>query len=89
MLLKIVFSLFRACEAECFALKNILSLYQKASGQAVNFHKSGVFYSSNVHEGKKLDLYVSLGVSQALDTSRYLGLPALLGKNKKFVFSYV
>ena len=52
MLLKIVFSLFRACEAECFALKNILSLYQKASGQVVNFHKSGVFSALMFMRGK-------------------------------------
>ena len=61
-LLIIVFFFFRACEAKCLALKNILSLYEKASSQTVNFYKSGVLYSSNVIEGEKLDLFGSLGV---------------------------
>ena len=72
-----------------FCLKEYIISISKGIGSGSEFHKSGVFYSSNVHEGKKLDLYVSLGVSQALDTSRYLGLPALLERNKKSVFSYV
>ena len=80
---------FRASEAECLVFNNILSLYEKASGQAMNFNKSRIFYNSDVHERKKLDLSISLGVSQALDTSSYLGLPTLIRTNKKYVFSYV
>ena len=80
---------FRASEAECLALNNILSLYERALGQVVNFNKSRIFYNYDVHERKKLDLSVCLGVSQALNTSSYLGLPTLIGMNKKYVFRYV
>ena len=80
---------FRACEAKCWALKNVLSLYEKAPSHAMNFNKSGVFYNSNVHEGKIFDLANCLCVLQALDTSRYLRLPTLIRRNKKSVFSYV
>ena len=38
----------------------------------MNFNKLGVFYNSKVHEGKKLELADCMGVSQALDTSKYV-----------------
>lgn len=38
----------RVTREECLTLKNSLELYERASGQAVNFLKSGIFFSTNV-----------------------------------------
>lgn len=37
------------CE-ECLVLKNALNLYERASGQAINFFKLGFFFSLNVSD---------------------------------------
>ena len=39
---------FRASERECNVMKKLLLQYEEASGQGVNFTKSGIMFSSNV-----------------------------------------
>ncbi|XP_057811385.1 uncharacterized protein LOC131025602 [Salvia miltiorrhiza] len=73
----------RDSPAECASLKNVLRVYELASGQAINNQKSGIFYSSNVHQGDRELLSNILGVSVPLNTGRYLGLPSLLGRKKR------
>lgn len=46
----------------------------------VNFEKSGVFFS--VNDGLQQTLSNVLGVFTPLNTSKYLGLPYFIGKNK-------
>lgn len=72
----------RADRQQCTTLKNILQIYERASGQAINFEKSGVFFSSNVNGDLRLELSGILGVSRPLNTGRYLGLPSLIGRQK-------
>lgn len=38
----------QATREECLVLKNSLNLYERGSGQAINFSKSGLFFSANV-----------------------------------------
>ncbi|XP_075504628.1 uncharacterized protein LOC142542068 [Primulina tabacum] len=61
----------------------------EASGQAINFGKSGIPYSGNVHQDVKNNVSSILGVNSPLDTGKYLGLPSLIGRRKKMVFSYI
>ncbi|KAJ8649331.1 hypothetical protein MRB53_002354 [Persea americana] len=56
---------------------------------AINFQKSGIYFSSNVLQEVR-DLVSSiLEVSHPLDTGRYLGLPSLIGRRKKAVFGFL
>ena len=76
------FLFFRAYVEECNVMKGIFT-----SGQAINFKKSGIFFSTNVDANLRDTLMGILGVSSPLYTSKYLGLPSLIGKRKKHIIS--
>lgn len=67
----------------------MLNAYENASGQAVNFQKSGIFFSAIVRLDKQVELSNILGVFNDLITGRYLGLPSLIGRSKKIVFNFI
>lgn len=79
----------RANVEECNKLRNILISYEKYSGQAINFQKSGIFLSKNVIEEGRATILNIIGVNQPLNTGCYLGLPSLFGRNKKAIFQYL
>lgn len=79
----------RASVSECNMMKHILNTYEQTSGQAINFGKSGIFYSRNIEQTVKEELSSILGVSNSLDTGKYLGLPSLIGRRKKAIFNYI
>lgn len=66
-----------------------MNVYEQQSGQSINLQKSSVFFSSNVRLDKQMELTTILGVTVALDDSKYLGLPSLVGRSKKRVFGFV
>lgn len=70
-------------------MKHILNTYEQASGQAINFGKSGIFYSRNIEKTVKEELSSIHGVSNSLDTGKYLGLPSLIGRRNKAIFNYL
>lgn len=67
----------------------VLNQYEALSGQAVNFQKSAIFFSSNVRRDKQSQIKEILQVHNDIGTSKYLGLPSLVGKSKKTVFNYL
>ena len=67
----------------------ILELYENYSGQAINLQKSGIMFSSNVRTDKQRVLSAILGVTNGINTGRYLGLPSLIGRSKRATFSYI
>ncbi|GAU48531.1 hypothetical protein TSUD_98640 [Trifolium subterraneum] len=79
----------RANVAEVNELMRILHTYETASGQEVNLVKSEVFISRNMSQAAKEDLSRILGVKLVLGTSIYLGLPSMVGRSKKAIFSYI
>ncbi|KAL8135927.1 hypothetical protein AgCh_010516 [Apium graveolens] len=83
------FLFFKANKEESQRVKNILEEYEMQSGQAVNFNKSGIFFSSNVRRDKQAEISDILGVHNELKDSSYLGLPSLIGRSRKKVFSFV
>ena len=83
------FLFFKADAIEATAVKELLNVYEQQSGQSVNFQKSGVFFSSNVRLDKQRELIDILGVTKALEDSKYLGLPSLVGRSKKKVFGFI
>lgn len=57
------FLFFKATNEEATKIKMLLKEYERVSGQAVNFQKSGVFYSANVRRDKQEELSSILEVS--------------------------
>ena len=67
----------------------ILKQYGEASGQIVNMEKSSVFFGKNTDEGRKQEILGILGGMKLVKQSRYLGLPMVIGRSKRQVFSYI
>lgn len=80
------FLFFKASAEEANSVKAVLNDYEEFSGQAVNFQKSAVFFSSNVRRDKQAEIKQILGVFSDIGNSKYLGLPSLVGRSKKTVF---
>lgn len=47
------------------------------------------FFSRNVDQASKEDILQMLGVGEGQMTGHYLGLPAVIGRNKRSAFRYV
>lgn len=58
-------------------------------GQAINYSKSGFYFNKSVWEERRQELIEIIGVHQALNTGRYLGLPSFVGRSKNEIFSYI
>ncbi|XP_019151891.1 PREDICTED: uncharacterized protein LOC109148613 [Ipomoea nil] len=70
-------------------IKQCLTRYEGLSGQVVNYHKSSICYSKNTRDDDRNDVAHILGVNQAPNYGKYLGLPAFIRRNKKAAFSYI
>ncbi|GAU43908.1 hypothetical protein TSUD_88810 [Trifolium subterraneum] len=79
----------RANVVEVNELMRILHTYEQASGQEINLVKSEVFISRNMSHAAKEDLSHILDVRLVLGTGIYLGLPSMVGRSKKAIFSYI
>ncbi|WOG84407.1 hypothetical protein DCAR_0103590 [Daucus carota subsp. sativus] len=83
---------FLFCKAtmeETREIKTILQKYELCSGQAINFQKSGIYFSANVRVDKQEEIKNMLEVHNDLSSGRYLGLPSLIGRSKKQVFNFL
>ncbi|MCH80360.1 replication protein A 70 kDa dna-binding subunit, partial [Trifolium medium] len=83
------FLFFKATTNEANVMKNILSLYESASGQAINLQKSEFYCSRNVSAEVREAIASQLGVTQVLGTGKYLGLPSMIGRSKKSTFKFI
>ncbi|XP_016694234.1 uncharacterized protein [Gossypium hirsutum] len=76
-------------EATCrgaTSFKAILSEYRRCSGQCVNFEKSTIFFSKNTIEEERRRIVILLRVRSSNESERYLGLPTMVGRQKKVSF---
>ncbi|XP_019199805.1 PREDICTED: uncharacterized protein LOC109193404 [Ipomoea nil] len=80
---------FKANEEEANGVKKCLSEYESLSGQVVNYHKSNICYSKNTRIIDRDNVAQVLGVAQAPNFGKYLGLPSFMGRNKKAAFAYI
>ena len=48
-----------------------------------------MFFSKSTPEGRKLEILNLLGVSEVREYGKYLGLPAVVGKNKKANLNFI
>lgn len=70
-------------------MKDILTLYEEASGQAISLPKSEFFFNHNVAGVLKLSITNIMRVQDVLGTCKYLGLPSMIGRNRTYVFPYI
>ena len=71
------------------AIQTLLNLYEKASGQKINFAKITLFFSKNVSDLTKETIKNLLGVVEIKEYEKYLGLLAVVGRNKKASLNYI
>ena len=70
--------LFMSAESEnCMKLAALLKLYCDASGQEANLDKSSVFFSPNTPEDIKSNVGQILGITEARNPGKYLGIPSI------------
>ena len=71
-------------------VKNILDIYEAASGQTINYSKySSTTFNTNVDAQTKVTVCNIFQIQAEHNHRKYLGLPTLIGRNKKEVFTYV
>ncbi|KAF5454968.1 hypothetical protein F2P56_024593 [Juglans regia] len=61
---------------------NILALYEKALGQALNKEESSIFFSKNTKQATQQQILEMARVTPSGSFERYLGLPVLVGRAK-------
>uniref|UniRef100_A0A803P3X8 Reverse transcriptase domain-containing protein n=1 Tax=Cannabis sativa TaxID=3483 RepID=A0A803P3X8_CANSA len=71
------------------ALMEILRTYSTLSGQCINYTKSNLCVGRKIHHIEGQRLATSLGVTFIENHTKYLGLPAFVGRNKKEAFGIV
>lgn len=64
-------------------------MYEQASGQQINREKTTLFFSKAVVEEKKGEILNFLGVLEIKEYEKYLGLRAVVGRNKKASLKYI
>ena len=79
----------QAKESDCQVILDILSTYEKGSGQKINRDKTNTFFSANTHHDIQASIQVLLGVPSIRQYEKYLGLPAFVGRAKKHSFVYI
>ena len=67
----------------------LLSLYEKSSEQQINREKTTLFFSKYVLNGRKEEIKNLLGVPEIKEHEKYLGLPAIVQRNKKASLNYI
>ena len=70
-------------------MKNCLEQYGKASGQVINFEKSTIMFNPSVPDRLKEAIRGILQVTPEVPSGKYLGLPTLVGRNKKAAFNFI
>lgn len=70
-------------------VKELLTTYKLVLGQEVSFQKSFIMFSENVSLEMKHLLYKELDVMEDGRDNKYMGMPIMVGRNKKAVFDFV
>ena len=79
----------RSTNQECQRILEILDTYEKCSGQKINKNKTTIFFSRSTSEDMRGQIKLALGVPEIKQYEKYLGLPSLVGRNKKASFNYI
>ncbi|XP_030970164.1 uncharacterized protein LOC126728195 [Quercus robur] len=79
----------KATLKECDELQRLLAVYEKASGQQLNRTKTSLFFSSNTSRDVQEEIKNWFGAQIIKQHEKYLGLPSLVGKNKRTTFNAI
>ena len=79
----------KASIAECQTIKEILSSYELASGQKVNYDKTAIFFSKNTPMDMREEIRLYLNATSDEPIEKYLGLPPNIGRGKKQAFTEI
>lgn len=83
-----VFRFFCASIDESRAMKHMLLVYEEASGQAINFGKSGFMCNNNMAHKLVNAVSFILWVTNPIDIRCYLGLLVLVRQKKEGIFAH-
>ncbi|GMY39116.1 hypothetical protein FCV25MIE_34360 [Fagus crenata] len=72
----------RASLQECHAVQEVLSIYERASGQQINQDKTTLFFSASTREETQNEIKVALSLPVIRQYETYLGLPSMIGRSK-------
>lgn len=78
-----LFIFAQANDENMVKIKSCLDVFSCWSGQKVNFHKSVIIFSQNTPHSLKTRLANSVGINASNKKEKYLGIPIVLGKDKK------
>ncbi|XP_042950117.1 uncharacterized protein LOC122282232 [Carya illinoinensis] len=76
----------QATTKELSCVPKILEVYEKALGQVLNKEKSTVLFSKNTKTVDKTQILQQVGVKATSNFEKYLGLPAIVGRQKVATF---
>ena len=80
---------FHSTAAEAQVVKEVVSTYAQASGQLINFTKSVICFSKNTRQNDRAGVCSVLGVEEHSSLGKYLGLPSVVGINKREIFGFL
>ncbi|XP_075499819.1 uncharacterized protein LOC142538372 [Primulina tabacum] len=80
---------FKATREDNIQVWNCLNLYEKASGQVVNFDKSALTFSPSTCSHTKTDIMDVMDVPMVHGHDIYLGLPTFSVRKKRLQFGYL
>lgn len=81
----VIFS--RTISREIETVMQCIQVYEGTSGQQVNFDKTEVVFSRNVPTNCQNSIRGKIGIKTTNAPLKYLGLPTMIGKSKKSIFS--
>ena len=70
-------------------IQNILEVYEIASGQQRNKEKTTLFFGKSISGMAKNSIKELLGVPEIKQYEKYLGLLAVVGRNKRASLNYI
>ncbi|XP_050225957.1 uncharacterized protein LOC126675366 [Mercurialis annua] len=80
---------FRAVKEEATIIRNTLLEYGSVSGQVVKFNKCNIRYSFNTDHRMRAKINNLMCINKVDNQGLYLGLPSLIGRNKRDVFRFI
>ena len=80
---------FRARLEDVQKIQEILDKYERAPGQKINSAKTTLFFSKTVIDSSKKEIKNLLGVLKIREYEKYLGLPVVIGRNKKASLNFI